>query len=189
MKNARTARASELTGLSRWLPTPPPRQVVKTTITGDKESLTNVHHENGKKKALLVVNKSPHSDFNPSSSIFRGFTGGRCRFLNKTTEKPGWLGERSGIRRKVRRPLQGITVGKRTYALSPSNVPVRTQSPGLQDPGLFAHNKKQNGILKLSNNLSLNKITDLSTVCSTPGKADRKKRSVQRLDRRRMPAC
>ncbi|MFA6622872.1 MAG: carbohydrate-binding protein, partial [Fibrobacteraceae bacterium] len=94
-------------------------KLVKTTITGDKESLLTTYlTENGKKKALLVVNKSPYSDFNLKLDI-PGFNGkAKVQVLDKTTEKlkAGWANDPSKKEKSVDLS-KGITVGKRTLTL------------------------------------------------------------------------
>ena len=94
-------------------------KLLKTTIEGDNESLLSTYYtENGKKKSLLVINKSPYSDYELKLSI-PGFTGkAKIQTLDKTSEKlkEGWENDPS----KKAKPVdlsKPVKVGKRTVNL------------------------------------------------------------------------
>ena len=94
-------------------------KLVNTSVEGDKESLLSVYlTDNGGKKSLLVVNKSPFSDFDLKLDI-PGFTGkAKVQVLDKTTEKlkEGWANDPSKKSKTVDL-AKGIKVGKRTLTL------------------------------------------------------------------------
>jgi hypothetical protein len=94
-------------------------KLVQTTVEGDKESLLSVYLTDNKgKKSLLVVNKSPYSDFDLKLDI-PGFSGkGSVQVLDKSTEKlkEGWANDPSKKAKTVDL-AKGIKVGKRTLTL------------------------------------------------------------------------
>lgn len=95
-------------------------KLLKTVITGDKESLiTTYYTENGKKKSLLVINKSPYSDYELKLDI-PGFKGkATVQTLDKSSEKlkEGWANDPSKKAKKGVDVSKPIKVGKRTITL------------------------------------------------------------------------
>ncbi|MBR4558321.1 MAG: carbohydrate-binding protein [Fibrobacter sp.] len=95
-------------------------KLLKTEITGDKESLiTTYYTENGKKKSLLVINKSPYSDYELKLNI-PGFKGkATVQTLDRSTEKlkEGWANDPSKKAKKGVDVSKPIKVGKRTVTL------------------------------------------------------------------------
>ncbi|MCK9181788.1 MAG: carbohydrate-binding protein [Fibrobacteraceae bacterium] len=91
-------------------------KMVKTTIDGDNESLLTAYlTDNNGKKSLLIVNKSPYSDFDLKLNI-PGFSGkASVQVLDKTTEKlkEGWANDPSKKAKTVDLS-KGIKIGKRT---------------------------------------------------------------------------
>ena len=94
-------------------------KLYKTTISGDEEALLTTYYTvNGKKKSLLIVNKSPYSDFELKLDI-PGFKGkAKVQTLDKSTEnlKPGFANdpEKKTKTVDVSKPIK---VGKRTLTL------------------------------------------------------------------------
>ena len=95
-------------------------KLLKTVITGDKESLiTTYYTENGKKKSLLVINKSPYSDYELKLNI-PGFKGkATVQTLDRSTEKlkEGWANDPSKKAKKGVDISKPVKVGKRTVTL------------------------------------------------------------------------
>ncbi len=94
-------------------------KLMKTTITGDEDALLTAYYTvKGKKKQLLLVNKSPYSDFDIKLDI-DGFKGkAKVQTLDKTSEKlkEGWANDPSKKSKTVD-ISKGIKVGKRTLTL------------------------------------------------------------------------
>lgn len=94
-------------------------KLLKTTVEGDKEShITTYLTQNGKKKSLLIINKSPYSEFNFKLDI-PGFTGkAKVQTLDKASEKlkEGFANDPSKAAKTVD-ISKGIKVGKRTVTL------------------------------------------------------------------------
>lgn len=94
-------------------------KLMKTTITGDEDALLTAYYTvNGKKKQLLLVNKSPYSDFDIKLDI-PGFKGkAKVQTLDKKSEKlkEGWANDPSKAAKTVD-ISKGIKVGKRTLTL------------------------------------------------------------------------
>ena len=94
-------------------------KLMKTTITGDEDALLTAYYTvKGKKKQLLLVNKSPYSDFDIKLDI-DGFKGkAKVQTLDKTSEKlkEGWTNDPSKKAKTVD-ISKGIKVGKRTLTL------------------------------------------------------------------------
>ena len=94
-------------------------KLMKTTITGDEDALLTAYYTvKGKKKQLLLVNKSPYSDFDIKLDI-DGFKGkAKVQTLDKSTEKlkEGWANDPSKKAKTVD-ITKGIKVGKRTLTL------------------------------------------------------------------------
>ena len=94
-------------------------KLMKTTIKGDEDALLTAYWtENGSKKQLLLVNKSPYSDFDIKLDI-PGFKGkASVQTLDKTSEKlkEGWANDPSKKAKTVD-ISKGIKVGKRTLTL------------------------------------------------------------------------
>jgi alpha-L-arabinofuranosidase len=95
-------------------------KLLKTEISGDKESLiTTYYTENGKKKSLLVINKSPYSDYELKLNI-PGFKGkATVQTLDRSTEKlkEGWANDPSKKAKKGVDISKPVKVGKRTVTL------------------------------------------------------------------------
>ena len=94
-------------------------KLMKTTITGDEDALLTAYWTvKGKKNQLLLVNKSPYSDFDIKLDI-PGFKGkAKVQTLDKTSEKlkEGWTNDPSKKAKTVD-ISKGIKVGKRTLTL------------------------------------------------------------------------
>lgn len=94
-------------------------KLFKTTISGDEEALLTTYYTvNGNKKSLLVVNKSPYSDFQLKLDI-PGFKGkAKVQTLDKSTEvlKEGWANDPSKKAKTVDLS-KPVTVGKHTLVL------------------------------------------------------------------------
>ena len=94
-------------------------KLMKTTVTGDEDALLTAYYTvKGKKKQLLLVNKSPYSDFDIKLDI-DGFKGkAKVQTLDKSTEKlkEGWANDPSKKAKTVD-ITKGIKVGKRTLTL------------------------------------------------------------------------
>lgn len=94
-------------------------KLLKTTISGDEEALLTAYYTvNGNKKSLLVVNKSPYSDFKMTLKI-PGFSGkAKIQTLDKTAEKlkEGFANDPSKKAKSVDLS-KPITVGKHTLTL------------------------------------------------------------------------
>ena len=94
-------------------------KLMKTTITGDEDALLTAYWtEKGKKKQLLLVNKSPYSEFDIKLDI-PGFKGkAKVQTLDKSSEKlkEGWANDPSKKAKTVD-ITSGIKVGKRTLTL------------------------------------------------------------------------
>ena len=94
-------------------------KLMKTTITGDEDALLTAYWtEKGKKKQLLLVNKSPYSEFDIKLDI-PGFKGkAKVQTLDKSAEKlkEGWANDPSKKAKSVD-ISKGIKVGKRTLTL------------------------------------------------------------------------
>ena len=94
-------------------------KLLKTTITGDEDALLTAYWtEKGKKKQLLLVNKSPYSEFDIKLDI-PGFKGkAKVQTLDKSAEKlkEGWANDPSKKAKSVD-ISKGIKVGKRTLTL------------------------------------------------------------------------
>ena len=94
-------------------------KLMKTTIKGDEDALLTAYYTvNGNKKQLLLVNKSPYSDFDIKLDI-PGFKGkASVQTLDKTSEKlkEGWANDPSKKAKTVD-ISKGIKVGKRTLTL------------------------------------------------------------------------
>ena len=94
-------------------------KLMKTTITGDEDALLTAYYTvNGNKKQLLLVNKSPYSDFDIKLDI-PGFKGkAKVQTLDKKSEKlkEGWANDPSKAAKTVD-ISKGIKVGKRTLTL------------------------------------------------------------------------
>ena len=92
---------------------------ISALLLGDKESLlTTYYTENGKKKSLLVINKSPYSDYELKLDI-PGFKGkAKMQTLDKTSEKlkEGWANDPSKKAKDVDLS-KPVKVGKRTVNL------------------------------------------------------------------------
>ncbi|MBQ2559091.1 MAG: carbohydrate-binding protein, partial [Fibrobacter sp.] len=94
-------------------------KLMKTTISGDEDALLTAYWTvKGKKNQLLLVNKSPYSDFDIKLDI-PGFKGkAKVQTLDKTSEKlkEGWTNDPSKKAKTVD-ISKGIKVGKRTLTL------------------------------------------------------------------------
>ncbi len=94
-------------------------KLMKTTIKGDEDALLTAYWTvNGNKKQLLLVNKSPYSDFDIKLDI-PGFKGkASVQTLDKSSEKlkEGWANDPSKKAKTVD-ITKGIKVGKRTLTL------------------------------------------------------------------------
>lgn len=94
-------------------------KLYKTSISGDEEALLTTYYTvNGKKKSLLVVNKSPYSDFEMKLDI-PGFKGkAKVQTLDKSSEKlkEGWANDPSKKAKTVDLS-KPVKVGKHTLTL------------------------------------------------------------------------
>ena len=95
-------------------------KLMKTTITGDEDALLTAYWTvKGKKNQLLLVNKSPYSDFDIKLDI-PGFKGkATVQTLDKSSEKlkEGWANDPSKKAKKGVDVSKPIKVGKRTITL------------------------------------------------------------------------
>ncbi|HOG68875.1 MAG TPA: carbohydrate-binding protein, partial [Fibrobacteraceae bacterium] len=94
-------------------------KLVKTTVEGDKEAMITTYlTQNGKKKSLLVVNKSPYSDFDFKLDIpeFKGKA--KMQVLDASTEKlkPGFENDPEK-KAKAIDVTKGVKVPKRSLVL------------------------------------------------------------------------
>lgn len=94
-------------------------KLVKTTVEGDKEAMITTYlTQNGKKKSLLVVNKSPYSDFDFKLDIpeFKGKA--KMQVLDASTEKlkPGFENDPEK-KAKAIDVAKGVKVPKRSLVL------------------------------------------------------------------------
>lgn len=94
-------------------------KLVKTTVEGDKEAMITTYlTQNGKKKSLLVVNKSPYSDFDFKLDIpeFKGKA--KMQVLDASTEKlkPGFENDPEK-KAKAIDVSKGVKVPKRSLVL------------------------------------------------------------------------
>ncbi len=94
-------------------------KLLKTEIKGDKESLlTTYYTENGGKKTLMVINKSPYSDYELKLDI-PGFKGkAKMQVLDKSSEKlkEGFANDPAKKAKDVD-VSKPVKVGKRTVTL------------------------------------------------------------------------
>ena len=94
-------------------------KLMKTTITGDEDALLTAYWTvKGKKNQLLLVNKSPYSDFDIKLDIPGCKGKAKVQTLDKTSEKlkEGWTNDPSKKAKTVD-ISKGIKVGKRTLTL------------------------------------------------------------------------
>ena len=94
-------------------------KLVKTTVEGDKEAMITTYlTQKGKKKSLLVVNKSPYSDFDFKLDIpeFKGKA--KMQVLDASTEKlkPGFENDPEK-KAKAIDVTKGVKVPKRSLVL------------------------------------------------------------------------